>query len=64
LRGTIDEWDPVFDAISADRRVYIFNNASVGPSSGSVPDTIPGMRSIAFGFIDALGLEKPHDLLR
>ncbi|MGB3070244.1 MAG: alpha/beta hydrolase [Ottowia sp.] len=57
FRGTMDDWDPNFiEAISADRRVYLFDSAGIGKSEGKVPDTIEGMASVAASVIDGLGL--------
>jgi len=57
LRGTMDEWDPAFlDALSARRRVYIFDSAGVGLSSGVAPDAISAMAGIAIAFIEAMEL--------
>jgi pimeloyl-ACP methyl ester carboxylesterase len=59
FRGVMDEWDPAFlDALAVSRRVYWFDNAGVGLSSGEVPDSIPGMARILIAFIEALGLAQ------
>lgn len=61
--GTMDGWDPaVVNALARDRPVIVFNNAGVGGSSGTVPDTVTGMTEDAETFIGALGL-GPVDLL-
>jgi pimeloyl-ACP methyl ester carboxylesterase len=63
FRGVMDEWDPAFlDAIATGRRVYWFDSAGIGWSSGTVPDSIPAMARILIGFVEALGL-KQVDLL-
>jgi pimeloyl-ACP methyl ester carboxylesterase len=55
--GTLDDHDPALsDAFAVDREVVLFDNAGVGSSSGTVPDTIDAMARDAIGFIDALGL--------
>jgi pimeloyl-ACP methyl ester carboxylesterase len=55
--GTLDNWDPaVIDALGAGREIILFDNAGVGLSSGTVPDTIEGMAQHAFAFLDALGI--------
>jgi len=55
--GTLDDHDPALsDAFAADREVILFDNAGVGSSSGTVPDTIEAMARDAINFIDALGL--------
>ncbi|HEY6395924.1 MAG TPA: alpha/beta hydrolase, partial [Solirubrobacteraceae bacterium] len=57
FRGNLDNWDPaLIDALSSKRRVVAFDNAGVGSSSGSTPDTIEQMASDAIAFIDALDL--------
>src|SRR5262245_39347252 len=55
--GTLDNWDPaVIDALASGREIILFDNAGVGRSSGTVPDTISGMAQHAFAFLDALGI--------
>src|ERR1700733_10345202 len=55
--GTLDDHDPALsDAFAVDREVILFDNAGVGASSGTVPDTIEAMARDAISFIDALGL--------
>ena len=55
--GTLDDHDPALsDAFAADREVILFDNAGVGSSSGTVPDTIEAMARDAISFTDALGL--------
>lgn len=59
FRGVMDEWDPAFlDAIAKNRRIYWFDSAGIGLSSGEVPDSIPGMARILIGFVEALGLAQ------
>ena len=61
--GTMDAWDPkVVNALATDRPVIVFNNAGVGTSTGSVPNTVEQMSADAESFILALGL-KEVDLL-
>lgn len=56
FRATMDEWDPAFlDALAAERRVVIFDNAGVGRSSGESPASIAGMAEHAAAFVRALG---------
>jgi hypothetical protein len=39
--GSLDDHDPALsDAFAVDREVILFDNAGVGSSSGTVPDTI------------------------
>jgi pimeloyl-ACP methyl ester carboxylesterase len=57
FRGNLDNWDPaLIDALAANRRTVTFDNAGVGSSSGSTPDTIEQMSHDAIAFIDALEL--------
>ncbi len=57
--GTLDNWDPaVTDALAAGRELILFDNAGVGRSSGTVPETIAGMAAHASAFLDALGLNS------
>jgi len=59
ITGTIDDWDPyLVDELGAGRRVIAFDNAGVGASDGSAPDSIEAMADSALEFIDALGLKK------
>ena len=64
FRGTMDDWDPaVVDALAAERRVILFDNAGIGLSTGETPDSIKGMadrvaefiRLIEFKQVDLLG---------
>jgi pimeloyl-ACP methyl ester carboxylesterase len=44
FRGNLDNWDPaLIDALASARRVVTFDNAGVGGSSGTTPDTIGQM---------------------
>jgi pimeloyl-ACP methyl ester carboxylesterase len=55
--GTLDNWDPaVTDALAAGREVILFDNAGVGRSTGTVPDTVQGMATHALAFFDGLGV--------
>jgi pimeloyl-ACP methyl ester carboxylesterase len=57
--GTLDNWDPaVTDPLAEGREVILFENASVGRSSG----TMAGMAAHALAFLDGLGL-KTCDVL-
>jgi len=57
--GTLDNWDPaVTDALAAGREVILFDNAGVGRSSGTVPQTIAEMARHALAFLDGLGLSS------
>jgi pimeloyl-ACP methyl ester carboxylesterase len=57
--GTLDNWDPaVADPLAADRDVILFDNAGVGRSGGTVPDSIEGMTKHALAFVDALNIKQ------
>jgi pimeloyl-ACP methyl ester carboxylesterase len=56
--GTLDNWDPALtDALAAGREVILFDNAGIGRSGGTVPETVAGMATHALAFLDGLGLE-------
>lgn len=62
--GTMDSWDPaVLDALSETRPVIVFNNAGVGRSTGTTPDSVERMAADARAFMAALGLAEGVDLL-
>ena len=55
FRGNLDNWDPaLIDALAPARRVVTFDNAGVGGSTGTTPDTIEQMARDAIAFITAL----------
>ena len=55
FRGNLDNWDPaLIDALAAGRRVVTFDNAGVGGSSGTTPDTIEQMARDAIAFLAAM----------
>lgn len=57
FRGNLDNWDPALvDALAAGRQVVAFDNAGVGATTGTTPDTVEQMASDALAFIGALGL--------
>jgi pimeloyl-ACP methyl ester carboxylesterase len=57
--GTLDNWDPaVTDALASGREVILFENAGLGRSTGTVPETMSGMATHALAFLDALGLKR------
>jgi pimeloyl-ACP methyl ester carboxylesterase len=63
FRGTMDDWDPAFiDALGAERRVILFDNAGIGLSAGATPDSIKSMAAGAAEFIRSIKL-KQVDLL-
>ena len=55
FRGNLDNWDPaLIDALATGRRVITFDNAGVGGSTGTTPDTIEQMARDAIAFIAAM----------
>src|SRR5499427_5280888 len=55
FRGNLDNWDPaLIDALASARRVVTFDNAGVGGSTGTTPDTIEQMARDAIAFIAAM----------
>jgi pimeloyl-ACP methyl ester carboxylesterase len=55
--GNLDNFDPaIADALAPGREIILFDNAGVGRSTGTAPDTIDGMAADALRFIDGLGL--------
>ena len=58
FRGNLDNWDPaLIEALAASRRVVTFDNAGVGGSTGSTPDTIEQMARDAIAFLAAMEIE-------
>ena len=56
FRGNLDNWDPaLIDALASTRRVVTFDNAGVGGSTGTTPDTIEQMARDAIAFVAAMG---------
>jgi pimeloyl-ACP methyl ester carboxylesterase len=56
--GNLDGYDPaITDALAQDREVILTDNAGVGLSTGTAPETVGGMARDAATLIDALGLE-------
>jgi pimeloyl-ACP methyl ester carboxylesterase len=63
FRGNLDNWDPaLIHALASARRVVTFDNAGVGGSTGTTPDTIEQMARDAIAFLHALELSQA-DLL-
>jgi pimeloyl-ACP methyl ester carboxylesterase len=59
FRGNLENWDPpLVDALAAQRRAIAFDNAGVGATTGTTPDTIEQMARDAVAFIAAL--DVPH----
>jgi pimeloyl-ACP methyl ester carboxylesterase len=56
--GNLDTYDPaITDALATGREVILTDNAGVGLSPGTAPQTVAGMARDAAALIDALGLE-------
>ncbi|HTZ16683.1 MAG TPA: alpha/beta hydrolase [Mycobacterium sp.] len=59
FRGNLENWDPpLVDGLAAERRVVAFDNAGVGATTGTTPDTVEQMARDAIAFIAAL--DVPH----
>jgi len=60
FRGNLDSWDPaLIDALASTRqarRVITFDNAGVGGSTGTTPDTVERMARDAIAFLAAMDL--------
>ena len=55
FRGNLDGWDPaLIDALAATRRVVTFDNAGVGGSTGTTPNTVGQMAHDAVAFLAAM----------
>src|SRR6516162_2615806 len=63
FRGNLDNWDPaLIDGLASARRVVTFDNAGVGGSTGTTPDTIEQMARDALAFMAAMQFSQA-DLL-
>jgi pimeloyl-ACP methyl ester carboxylesterase len=63
FRGNLDNWDPaLIDALASARRAVTLDNAGVGGSSGTTPDTIEQMARDAIAFMAAMQFSQA-DLL-
>ncbi|MGW2161430.1 alpha/beta fold hydrolase [Nonomuraea sp. NPDC001699] len=59
FRGNLDNWDPALvDALATSRRVIAFDNAGVGGSTGTTPNTVEQMAHDAIAFIAAMDLDQ------
>ena len=59
FRGNLDSWDPaLIDALASARRVITFDNAGVGGSTGTTPDTVEQMAHDAVAFLAAQDLDQ------
>jgi pimeloyl-ACP methyl ester carboxylesterase len=56
FRGNLDNWDPaLIDALAATRHVVTFDNAGVGASTGTTPNTVEQMAHDAIALLAAMG---------
>jgi pimeloyl-ACP methyl ester carboxylesterase len=63
FRGNLDNWDPaLIDALASSRRVVTFDNAGVGGSTGTTPNSVEQMAHDAIAFLAAMGFGQA-DLL-
>ena len=59
FRGNLDNWDPaLIDALATSRHVVTFDNAGVGASSGTTPNTIEEMARRATAFLNAMACDR------
>ena len=59
FRGNLDNWDPaLIDALATSRHVVTFDNAGVGASSGTTPNTIEEMGRRATAFLNAMACDR------
>jgi pimeloyl-ACP methyl ester carboxylesterase len=59
FRGTLDSWDPaLIDALAAEREVITFDNAGVGLSSGTTPNTIRQTALDTMAFLRAIDVPQ------
>jgi pimeloyl-ACP methyl ester carboxylesterase len=59
FRGNLDNWDPtLIDALASHRRVITFDNAGVGGTSGTTPNTVEQMAADAISFLDAMEFDR------
>jgi pimeloyl-ACP methyl ester carboxylesterase len=59
FRGNLDNWDPaLMDALAATRRVVAFDNAGVGGSTGTTPNTVKQMADDAIAFLGAMAIDR------
>jgi pimeloyl-ACP methyl ester carboxylesterase len=57
FRGNLDNWDPaLIDALASARRVIAFDNAGVGGSTGTTPDSAEQMARDALAFLAVMDL--------
>jgi pimeloyl-ACP methyl ester carboxylesterase len=57
--GTLDNWDPALtDELAEHRDIILFDNAGIGGSSGTVPDTMAAMADHVTAFLDAMEIPR------
>lgn len=58
-RGTMDDWDPLFlDLIAEKRELILLDNAGVGLSTGETPESIVGLAQNVAAFLDRLAFRQ------
>jgi hypothetical protein len=59
FRGNLDSWDPaLIDALASSRHVVTFDNAGVGGSTGTTPNTVVQMAHDAVAFLAAMEFDR------
>lgn len=59
FRGTMDYWDPLLiNTVAKSRPILLLDNAGVGQSNGTVPDSIKAMAAHVNAFLDALNIKQ------
>jgi pimeloyl-ACP methyl ester carboxylesterase len=59
FRGNLDNWDrALVDALASSRRVVAFDNAGVGGTTGTTPNTIEAMAHDAIAFVEAMSMPR------
>jgi pimeloyl-ACP methyl ester carboxylesterase len=59
FRGNLDNWDPaLIDALASHRRVVAFDNAGVGGTNGTTPNTVERMAADAISFLEAMEFDR------
>jgi pimeloyl-ACP methyl ester carboxylesterase len=59
FRGNLDNWDPeLIDALAVSRHVVAFDNAGVGATTGSTPNSVEQMAHDAISFLEALEVDR------
>ena len=59
FRGNLDSWDPeLIDALARSRQVITFDNAWVGATTGSTPNSVDQMAHDALSFLNAIEVDQ------